>query len=72
MTQFGDDKTSGILFLELSRIHINKKEKVKDFNHKIITILNIIIDNPAEAVQIEFYTTALPSPVAMFVKRKEK
>jgi hypothetical protein len=32
MTQSGDGKTSGILFLELSRIKIDKKENIKDFN----------------------------------------
>ena len=40
MTQFGDDKTYGVLFLELSQIKINKKEKVKDFNKRLITLLN--------------------------------
>ena len=40
MTQFGDDKTFGILFLELSQIKINKKEKIKDFNQRFITLLN--------------------------------
>ena len=58
MTQFMDDKTSGILFLELSRININKKEKVKDFHQIFITLLNIIPDKLAEVVQIKFYTVA--------------
>lgn len=70
MTQFRDDKTSQIL--ELSRIKINKKEKVKDFNHRFITLLNRILDKPVEVVQIEFYTATLPPPVAMFVNIKEK
>ena len=72
MTQFGDDKTFGILFLELSRIKISKKEKVRDFNQIFITLLNRIPDKPVESVHIEFYTIALPPPVAMFVKGKEK
>ena len=72
MTQFGDDKTSGIFFLEISRININKKEKFKDFNQIFITLLNRIPHNLVEVVQIEFYTTSLPPPVAMFIKRKEK
>jgi len=71
ITQFGDDKTSGTLFLYLSRLRINKKEKVKEFNQKSITLLNKILDKPAEAVQIEFYTSALPPPISIFVKRKE-
>ena len=71
MTQFGDDKTFGVLFLELSGINFNKKEKVKDSNQRFITLLNQILDNPVESIQIEFYTTSLPPPVAMFVKGKE-
>jgi hypothetical protein len=67
----GDDKTSRTLLLELSRLRINKKEKVKEFNKRFITLLNKIPDKPAEAVQIEDYTVALPLLVAMFVKRKE-
>ena len=50
---------------------MNKNEKVKEFNQRFITLLNKIPDKSTEVVQIEFYTTALPPPVAMFVKRKE-
>ena len=71
MTQFDNDKKLGIFFLDISRIRINKKEKVKDFNQIFITPLNKILDKPTEVVQIDFYTTALPPPVARFVKRKE-
>jgi hypothetical protein len=59
------------LFLDISRLIINNKEKVKDFNQIFITLLNKIPDKQVEVVQIEFYTTALPPLVAMFVKRKE-
>jgi hypothetical protein len=72
MTQFSNEKTSRILFLDLSRININKKEKFKDFNHIFITLLNRILDKPTEAIQIEFYIVTFPPPIAMFVKRKEK
>ena len=70
MTQFGNDKTSGILFLEISSIKINKKEKVNDFNHIFLTLFNIIPDKLAEAIQIKFYTSALLPPIAMLAKRK--
>ena len=61
------------MFLEISKIKINKKEKVKDFNQIFITILNRIPNNLAEVVvQIEFYIVALPPPIGMFIKRKEK
>jgi hypothetical protein len=59
------------LFLDISRISINKKEKVKDFNQRFITLFNRLPDKPAKVVQIEFSTAALAPPVAMFVKRKE-
>ena len=70
MTQFGDDETSGILFLQLSRIKINNKEKFEDFNKIFITLLNRILDNLVEVFQIEFYTATLLPPIAIFVKRK--
>ena len=57
--------------MELSRLRINKIEKFKEFNQRFITLLNRIPDKTTEAIQIEYYTTALPLPVAMFVKRKE-
>ena len=72
MTQFGDDKNYGVLFLELSRIKIKKRENINDFNQRFITFLNHILDKSVEVVQIEFYTTSLQPPVSMFVKSKEK
>ena len=69
--RFGDDKTSGTLLLELSRLKIKENEKVKEFNQRFVTLLNKISNNPTKAIQIEFYTIALPPPVSMFVKRKE-
>ena len=68
MKQFGDDKTSWFLFLDISRIKINKKEKAKDFNKRFITLMNIIIDKLAEVVKIKFYIVSLPPPIAMFIK----
>ena len=72
ITQFGDDKTYGVLFLELSRINFSKNENIKDFNQRFINILNWISDKPAKLVHIEFYTVALPPLVEMLVKGKEK
>jgi hypothetical protein len=72
MTQFRDDETLGTLFLELSWIKINKKEKIKEFNKRFTNLLNKIPDKPVEVVKIEFYTVAFSSPIAMFLKRKEK
>ena len=69
--RFGDDKTSGILLLELSRLNINKNEKFKEFNQIFITLLNKIPDKLLKEIQVEYYTVALPLTIAMFVKRKE-
>ena len=71
MTQFRDEKTSGILFLKLSRKN-NRKEKINDFNQIFITLLNNIPNNPAEAMQIEFYIVTLQPPISMFVKMEKK
>ena len=68
--RFGDDKTSGTLLLELSRLKINENEKV-EFNQRFITLLNKIPDKPPVEIQVEYYTVALSLIVAMFVKRKE-
>ena len=61
-----------MLVLELSRIRFDKKEKVKDFNQRFINLLNCIPEKPVESIQVEFYTTILPPPIAMFVKAREK
>ena len=70
LSQFGDDKTSRVLFLEISWIKFNKKEKVKEFNQIFINLLNQIHDHLAGLVQIELYTVSLPPSVVMFVKGK--
>ena len=61
-----------MLVLELSRIRFDKKEKAKYFNQRFINLLNHIPENPVESIQVEFYTTTLPPPIAMFVKAREK
>ena len=72
MTQFRDEKKSRILFLEISRIKINRKDNIKVYNQRFITLLNKIPNKPTKAVQIEFYTTSLTPPIAMFMKREKK
>ena len=49
---------------------MNKKDKVRHFNHIFIILLNRILDKPAKVVQIEIYIVALLPPITMFVKRK--
>lgn len=72
ISQFGDDKTSGMMVLELSRMRCDKKDRIKDFNQRFISHLNRIPEKPAESIQVEFYTAALPPSVAMFVKARQK
>ena len=72
LSLFGDDRTSRVLVLELSRIRFEKNEKVKYFNQRFINLLNHIPEKPAESIQVEFYTAALPPAIAMFVKAREK
>ena len=57
---------------ELLSMKMEKKEKVQDFNQRFTTLLNSFsaAKNPAEESLVEYYTTALYPPIAMFVKRK--
>ena len=61
-----------MLVLELSRMICDKKDKIKDFNQRFINLLNRIPVKPAKSIQLEFYTTALPPSIAMFVKARQK
>jgi hypothetical protein len=72
--KFGEDKTPTTLVLDLSRIKMDAKEKVKDFNQRFLTLMNKIpqASKPTEDVSIEFYTSTLPISMEMFVKRDEK
>ena len=40
LSQFRDDRTLGVLVLELSTMRFEKKDKVKDFNQRFINLLN--------------------------------
>ena len=48
LSQFGDDRTSGVLVLELSRMRFDKKDKVTDFNQRFINLLNCILLYPQQ------------------------
>ena len=67
-------KTPTILFLELSHIRMDGKEKVKDFNRRFLSLRNKIPaeSRPTEGVVTEFYTSALPQTMAVFVKQSKK
>ena len=51
---------------------MNENEKVKDFNERFISLLNSIPIKPVEEVQIEYYVSALPPNISMFVKTQIK
>jgi len=65
--QVCNEKTPAALVLELSRLKIETKEKVKDFNIWFNTLFNRILTNarPTEEVLMEFYIIALPVPTTM-------
>lgn len=67
LDKFGDDKTPAALVLELSRLKMETKEKVKDFNIQFNTLFSRILatTRPTEEVLMEFYVSALPVPTAM-------
>ena len=44
MGKFGKDKTPSNLDLELSRMKMDPKEKVKDFNQRLLTLRNRILE----------------------------
>ena len=50
------------------------KEKIKDFNQHFLSLRNKIPveSRPPEGVVIEFYTSALPQTMAMFMKQIHK
>ena len=72
MAEFSDEETPRILSLELLGIRMNENEKVKDFNERVVSLLNRIPIKPVEVVQIEYYVYALPPNIAMFVKTQRK
>ena len=53
---------------------MDKKEKVQDFNQRFTTLLSSlsVANKPAEESLIDYYTTTLYPPIAMFVKRAFK
>ena len=72
--KFGEDKTPTLLALELSRIKMEPKERIKDFNQRFLTLKNKIpiASQPPEDIIIENYTLALPKYSRMVVKRAGK
>jgi hypothetical protein len=74
LENFGEHKTPTTLVLDLSRIKMESKEKIKYFNQCFLTLLKQIPQalKPVEDVTIEFYTSSLPMSMVMFFKNVEK
>ena len=74
LDNFGEDKTHVALVLELSRIKIDSKERIKDFNKRFLTLKNKIpasSQSPQDII-IENYASTLPKYLGMFVKQANK
>ncbi len=74
LENFVDDKTSAMLLKELGSLKMEGKEKVKDFNQRFTSILNkFVVDRkPHDSITIDYYTSALLTSIAQFVKRAAK
>ena len=74
LTKFGDDRSIATLLNDLSNLKVEPKEPIKEFNARFNKLLNKInIDSrPSEQVRSEWYITALPSNIAIFVDRAAK
>ena len=74
LTKFGDDRSTASLINDLSNLKAEAREPIKDFNLRFNKILNKIIaaSQPSEEVRCEWYITALPSNLDIFVERANK
>ena len=74
LNKFGEDKTPTVLALELARIKMESKERIKYFNQSFLTFLNKIpvASQPPKDIIIENYASALPKYLGMFVKQVGK
>ena len=59
---------------DLSNLKSESKEPIKDFNSQFNKLLNKILatSKPSEEVRSEWYISALPSNIAIFVDRATK
>jgi hypothetical protein len=72
--KFGERKTTTSLYNELGAINMDKREKVKYFNHIFINVLtNFIVDkNPAQSLAIEYYTKYHIPSIDLFFKQANR
>ena len=74
LIKFGDDRSTATLINDLSNLKAQAKEHIKDFDLRFNKILNKIptTSQPSEEVRCEWYITALPSNIAIFMDRENK
>jgi hypothetical protein len=60
--------------MDLSRLKMNPKERVKDFNQRFLMLKNRIPADsmPAESLVVAYYIKALHQSIAIWVKRSKK
>jgi hypothetical protein len=53
---------------------MDKREKVKDFNQRFLTVLTkfTVDTTPSQSLAIEYYTVALIPSIGMFFKRANR
>ncbi len=74
LIKFGDDRSTATLISDLSNLRAQSKEPIKDFNSRFNKLLNKIptASKLSEEERSEWYITALPSNIAIFVDRANK
>lgn len=74
LMKFGDDRSTTTLINYLSNLKVEPKEPINDFNSHFNKLLNKIpaASKPSNEVKNEWYISALPSNLAIFVDRATK
>ena len=74
LTKYGDDRSLATLINDLSNLRIEQREPIKEFNARFNKLLNKIPTDskPSEQIRSEWYITALPANIAIFVDRAGK
>jgi hypothetical protein len=74
LDKFVEETTMRALMVELFTATMSLKERVKDFNQRLTTILNKFhpTEKPTQELQIKFYANTLSTSISMLVKRAAK
>lgn len=74
LTTFGDDRSTATLINDISNLKVEPKEPIKDFNSRFNKLLNKIpmASKPNDEVQTEWYISALPLNIPIFVDSAAK